>query len=165
VKACPEYDVRLSLHAAGALAPAEAEAVSAHLAACSACREEAFADAAVLAAVRLPPVTAAEREALRELPARTVGAFRALERGRVRTRRALVGGFAAVAAALLAVVLTTSTPTSTPTATATPTWQTPDLDGLWDDTDVLALDAAAADDADALTATDVTLAAWDDAGF
>jgi hypothetical protein len=150
---------------------------------------------------------------MHELPARTVGAFRALESGRararVRNRRFLVTGFAAAAAALIAVTMTgsppeptsnptaaatatptataTATPTATATATATPIptakpapsprrWKTPDLDTLWDDTSAIALESAAARTRyapadgstygdDDLQATEVALAAWDDAGL
>jgi predicted anti-sigma-YlaC factor YlaD len=207
VKACAEYHLGLSLHAAGALEPAEAAEVEAHLAACPACRAEAEADAGVLAAVRLPPVSEAERAAMRDVAALTVGEYRAAERerarARVRTRRAVIGGLAVAAAGLVAIAVpgllkgASPTSTSTPTATATPTptststptatatatakpaprlWRTPDLDTLWDDTTVVALESSAArttyaadgyaaDGADDLVATDVVLAAWDDAGL
>jgi len=189
VKACPEYDLLLPLRASGALAADEAARVEAHLAACAGCRAEAEADAALLQAVRLTAVSPAEREVMVELPARTVGAFRAMERSRVRARRGVVVTFAAAAAVLLAVAVpgvmrwgsdptptptttttatTTATTTSTSTSTATPTWASPDIDALWDDTDVLAVQPAsyaAADDDDELALTDAALAAWDDAGL
>lgn len=153
---CNELDLLLSLRAAGALEPAEAATVDAHLAGCARCRAEADALARVLDLARLPPPSEAERRAAADLPARTVAALRR-DRGRqVDLRRsrwfqvtAAVAVAAAVLLAFLAPALLGRSPSLPPgdagagVPVAAQSWEAPDLDTLWEETEVLDLDGAA----------------------
>jgi anti-sigma factor RsiW len=167
VTACKDFDLLLTLHATGALAPPEASRLEAHLAGCAACRAEAARDAEVLALAKLPPPSEAERRAVadRDLPRRAASALHRADRRRTGWKRAAAG--IAIAAAVLFAVLSPGMlrrpspsqlqPVQLP-ATAL-AWQEPDLDTLWDDSAVLDVGAAAsASDGDA---TDLTLAALD----
>ena len=91
--ACKDFDLLISLRAAGALEPAEATRLDAHLESCAACRAEADADAEVLGLAKLPPLTEAERRAANGLARdvvaelhRTRGPPRRLEARRRRLR-------------------------------------------------------------------------------
>jgi anti-sigma factor RsiW len=168
VTACKDFDLLLTLHATGALEPAEASRLEAHLAGCAACRAEAARDAEVLALAKLPPPSDAERRAVadRELPRRAASALHRADHRRAGWKRAAVG--IAIAAAALFAVLSPGVlrrpsqvpavpPTQVPAAALA--WQEPDLDTLWSDSAVLDFGAAASGaDGDA---TDLTLAALD----
>ncbi len=143
--ACKDFNLLISLRAAGALEPAEATRLDAHLESCAACRAEADADAEVLGLAKLPPLTEAERRAANGLARDVVAELHRSEGRRVAWKRA-AGGFVAAAALLVAVVTPgllgkkASPPpsmTETTVATASATWQEPDLDTLWSDSGVL----------------------------
>jgi anti-sigma factor RsiW len=155
---CKDLELLVSLRAAGALDAAEAARLDAHLETCAACRAEAAADAEALALAALPPPSDEERRALADLPARTLGALRAAERRRGLGTR-IVAGLAAAAAAV-ALVLAPAVLHKEPAApapeadaeTVVAAWDGPDLDALWEDAQVLDLEASAlpgGDDADA----------------
>ena len=151
--ACKDFDLLLSLRAAGALEPAEAARVEAHLQGCAACRAEADADAAVLRLATLPPPSDAERRATASLARDTLAELHRRE-GRTASWKRAGAAFAAAAALLVAVLspvmLGRSGPSSpagaggaTSGATASAAaWQEPDLDSLWSDTGVLDLSGA-----------------------
>jgi anti-sigma factor RsiW len=147
VTACKDFELLLTLHATGALEPAEAARVEAHLASCAACRAEAAADRDVLAAAALPPPTDAERRAVAGVPARALAALHRSDRRRAGWKRLAVA--AAVAAALLAgvlapAVLRRSADVRAPAGATAAAWQLPDLDSVWEDTDILDLEGATA---------------------
>jgi hypothetical protein len=102
VKPCPEFDVLLTEDAAGALPPAEAARVGAHLVECPACRAERDALAAALGGAALPPVSELERRAMADLPASALAALRRTERRRVVGNRVILAAIGACAALLLA---------------------------------------------------------------
>lgn len=165
---CHELDLELSLRATGALEPGESARVEAHLAGCPACRAEAAQVEELLGLARLPPPSAQERRLLLDLPRHAVAAARAgqekvlrLPRG-VRTGRRIATGVV-VAAALIALAVAPalvrrrSPPSAPPAAAAAESWQEPDLDRLWQATDVLSLESTAASGA----ADEAVLAALD----
>jgi anti-sigma factor RsiW len=149
VKDCRALEVLLSLRAAGALDPAETARVEAHLASCPACRAEAAAAAEALSLARLPPPSAAERGAVRDLPARTLAALRRADRRRGIARRALAalagaGVAAALAVAVIAPAVLRKAPVvPAPAAVEEAAWEEPDLDALWDDARVVDLETSA----------------------
>jgi predicted anti-sigma-YlaC factor YlaD len=150
VKTCEDFEVLVSLRAAGALDPADAARLDAHLEGCASCRAEAAAAAEALALAALPPLSEAERRALRDLPARTLDALHRSERRGRLGRRVLAG--VAVAAAAAALVLAPAALRDSPAVPATEvaaaTWEEPDLDALWDDAELVDLEASAADGGD-----------------
>ena len=97
---CQMLGALLSERRRGELPLEQAQALEAHLAGCARCREEALGLEAVLAAVELPPVGAAELEVLRS---RRLG-----EAPRVGPRRARWQVPAVLVAAAAAAVLTVS---------------------------------------------------------
>jgi anti-sigma factor RsiW len=103
MKACQDQEELLTLHAAGALEPEDEARLSAHLASCEACRNEAESTARVLAEVALPPPSSALREQMEALPERALGAWRR-EQVRKAFRARTVGALLAAAAAVLVVV-------------------------------------------------------------
>ncbi len=139
--ACRDFEVLLSLRAAGALEGDEAARVEAHLAGCAACRAEADADAEVLALAKLPPPSAAERRAFEDLPATALRAWRRADRSRGLGKRIAAG--IAIAAAAAAVVLAPAILHKAPTApdgatqvaslTGQSAWEAPDPDTLWEE--------------------------------
>ena len=148
--ACKDFDLLLSLRATGALEPAEAARVEAHLQGCTACRAEAEADADVLRLAALPPPSDAERRATASLARDTLAELHRRE-GRTASWKRVVAAFAAAAAVLVAVLAPAmlgrqgvypppgaGSATAGATASAT-SWQEPDLDTLWSDTGVLDL--------------------------
>jgi anti-sigma factor RsiW len=165
VTACKDFDLLLTLHATGALDPAEAARVEAHLAGCASCQAVAAADADVLAQAKLPPPTDAERRALADGPRRALAELHRKDRRRAGVKR-IAAGFAAVAATVLAIVAPAflgrgpDVPLD-PVAVAEPSWEEPDLDRLWDDAALVDLDAAVASAAEADAGTDAALAALD----
>jgi hypothetical protein len=94
--------VLLTEDAAGALPPAEAARVGAHLVECPACRAERDALAAALGGAALPPVSELERRAMADLPASALAALRRTERRRVVGNRVILAAIGACAALLLA---------------------------------------------------------------
>lgn len=158
---CRDFEVPLSLRAARALDPAEAERLEAHLAGCAACREEAAIADELVRLARLPPPSEEERVALAHLPARTLGALQRREARRGAGKRLLVGAAVAAAAALavLAPAILRQAPRPVPPAqgTVAAAWQEPDLDALWDDATLLV--ETAADQGG--TGTEAALAALD----
>lgn len=103
MSACQDYEELLTLHAAGALEPAEEALVRAHLESCAACRSEAQATASLLGQVALPALSSAEKEKLETLPKRVTGAWRK-EQVRKALRTRTVGALMATAAVLLLMV-------------------------------------------------------------
>lgn len=102
--ACPDYDERLTLHAAGALETDEEARVRAHLEACAGCRAEAASSAALLGQLT-PPVPSAREEALVEaLPRRTLAMWRR-EQVRKAARMQWVGALLAAAAVVMLVLV------------------------------------------------------------
>lgn len=162
---CKDFEPLLSLRAAGALAPAEAAPLEAHLAGCAACRAEAAACAEVLSLAKLPPPTEDERRATAGLAA---GALAVLHRREGRTTSwkrtaAAVLAAAALLVAVLAPALLGKKPAAPPyglgggpSATAA-VWEEPDLDALWSDAEVLELDGATASGSDASDAAVASL--------
>jgi anti-sigma factor RsiW len=141
VTPCREYDALLSLRAAEALDPEEAARLEAHLPGCAACRAGLEAYAGALALARLPPVSDAERAAAAALAASVIA-----EDGR-RARRRRIGGrllvsLSAVAAAAAVAFLPSwsriaRAPAEQTTLVAAAGWQEPDLDEIWETTEVL----------------------------
>jgi anti-sigma factor RsiW len=158
--ACDELQVLISLRAAGALEPAEEATVASHLAGCAPCRAEAERDAAILDLARLPPASDREVRLVAGVPARALPALHRVERRRGIAKR-IVTVLAAVAAAtamVVAPVLLRKPAPELVADVAAATWEEPDLDGLWGDTEVLELEPAAASGADE---TDAAYAALD----
>lgn len=165
--ACADLQVLLSLRAAGALEPAEEAIVERHLAGCPACSVEAARDAEVLGLARLPPVTEHERRAVADVPAALISSVRRSGARRFAWRRAaaVAGAIAAAAAIVAAPALLRPRPPEAPAkaAAAAATWQTPDLDQLWSDTEVLELEPiASVDGASGEGAPDAAVAALDE---
>jgi anti-sigma factor RsiW len=156
--ACDELQVLISLRAAGALEPAEEATVASHLAGCAPCRAEAERDAAILDLARLPPASDREVRLVAGVPARALPALHGAERRRGIAKR-IVTVLAAVAAATAMVVapVLLRKPAPEVVADVAETWQEPDLDGLWGDTEVLELEPAAASGADETDAADAAL--------
>lgn len=101
--ACPEYEVLLDVHATGGLEPDEAARVDAHVTTCAGCREALASTVQVLGLAQLPPLTAAEKAEVEELPRRTLAAWRRDAQHHVLRRRTL--GSLAAAAAVVALML------------------------------------------------------------
>lgn len=140
---CRDYEVLISLRAADALDARERARVEGHLAGCEACRAAADHTAAALSLARLPPASDAERRVFRELPVRTLAALRVSGDRRSLWREVAV--VTAVAAAALLVVLAPALlrrEAGAPFADEV-TWEVPDLDAIWDDTEVLDLEGSA----------------------
>jgi anti-sigma factor RsiW len=162
VTACKDFDLLLPLHAVGALEPDEASRVEGHLAQCAACRAHAAADAAALTLAKLAPPSDAERRALADVPRRALAELHRADSRRARWKRSLAG--IAVAAAALLAVLSPAVlrhPAQLPpdatavSAEAEAVWEEPDLDTLWEDAGLVAVEAGAAasfDEADAAVA-------------
>ncbi|ACG75123.1 conserved hypothetical protein [Anaeromyxobacter sp. K] len=166
--ACRDQALAVSLHAAGALEGAEAAALERHLSACAACRAEAARAAALLSAARLPPPGEAELRALDGLAESTSAAL-AARRPAARTLRALgtgrrlAVGLLAIAAVAALVIVPVAVRQRLPGRAAAPAevaeaerWQEPDLDTLWQDTEVLSLEETASSDQES-----AALAAYD----
>ncbi|HSN92379.1 MAG TPA: zf-HC2 domain-containing protein [Anaeromyxobacteraceae bacterium] len=138
---CREWDALLPLHAEGVLDPAEAARLDAHLSGCAGCRAGLEAYAGALSLARLPPLSEAERAAASGLAGSVLAAHGRSERRRRFARRGLLGlsAAAAVAAAAVAPSLLRPSPAppSDPTLVADAGWQEPDLDEIWDATDVI----------------------------
>jgi len=103
---CPEFETLLLDRAAGSFAAAAAARLEAHLAGCEACRAEAAALQAALAAASLPPPSEAEQRALDRAQVATLRHWRGAEGSR-RNRSLLQGfsaGFAVAAAAAVLVI-------------------------------------------------------------
>jgi len=150
--ACKDLEVLLSLRAAGALEPAEAAHVEAHLQGCAACRAEAAASEDVLRLAKLPPPSDAERRATATL---AKDALAELRRGEARAASwkrgtAAFAAAAAVALFVLAPAMLARKPVLPQVATTAGAqarddgWQSPDLDTLWSDADVLDVSNASA---------------------
>jgi anti-sigma factor RsiW len=103
MSACPDHEELLTLHATGALEPADEARLRAHLASCEACRREAESTARLLAEVALPPPSAAMRERMEAVPQRALGAWRR-EQVRKAFRARTVSAMLATAAVVLFVV-------------------------------------------------------------
>ena len=103
MSACPDQEELLTLHAAGALEPADEARLRAHLDSCEGCRREAESTSRLLAEVALPPPSTAMRERMETLPQRALGAWRR-EQVRKAFRARTVGAMLATAAAVLFVV-------------------------------------------------------------
>jgi anti-sigma factor RsiW len=154
--ACNDFDALLSLHAAGALEPADAARVEAHLAACARCRAEAARDAEALSLARLAPPSDAERRALADVPRRTLADLERWDPRQPSWKRfaaiSAVSAAAVVAAVVVALVAPAGfrqaptvipVPPSAVVVETTPAWEAPDLDTLWEDAGLLDVDATA----------------------
>lgn len=149
---CRDFEVLISLRAVDALDAKEKARVEGHLAQCESCQAAADHTAAAISLARLPPLSDAERRTFRDLPVRTLAALRIA--GDRRSLWKEVAIVTAVAAAALFVVLAPALirRQEPPLVVDELTWQVPDLDGIWEDTEVLDLDASApagGEDADA----------------
>jgi predicted anti-sigma-YlaC factor YlaD len=147
VSACQDLDLLLPLHASGALEPADAARVEAHLSECAACRLELEGDREVLSLAKLPPVTAAERRAITMAPRRALAEFTRADGRRARWAR-VSAGIAVAAAAVVAIltpVLLRRTP-EVPVVAAE--WEAPDPDAVWEWTEALELDGGTSPSAD-----------------
>jgi anti-sigma factor RsiW len=114
MKPCPDYEVLLTLHASGALEPAEQAQVQAHLATCAGCQHEARQLTGVLGQVALPPPTALEESRQEALPRQVVGRWRREQvKQAVRLRNG--GALLALAAAVM-LVLTVTLPGQAPSS-------------------------------------------------
>ena len=177
MNACRDLEILLSLRASGApdaLDAADAARLDAHLETCAACRAELEASATALSLASLPPPSDAERRALRDLPALTLASLRRRDRRRGVARRALVAvaGIAVAAGLAMAIVApalfkkgegvpVTFAPSEETESGEGTAWQ-PDLDTLWADAQVVALDAGSASaQSDGDSSTDAALAALD----
>jgi anti-sigma factor RsiW len=155
VNPCPEFDLAISLRSAGALEPDEARRLEAHLATCAACRAEAARADEVALLAKLPPVDDLERRAVRDLSTRTVEALHASERRAGLGKRVVAGVLAAAAAAVVVLapaVLHKGPAAPAPSAVeaangAEATWESPDLDVLWEDAQVVDFDSTSAESA------------------
>lgn len=165
---CQDFELAISLRSTGALDRAEADALDLHLAGCEACRAEAARASEVLALAKLPPVDERERRALRDLPGRALDALHASERRRGLGKRVTVGVLAAAAA--VALVLAPAVLHKSPTAPTAEelaamteaAWEAPDLDDLWEDAQLVDLDASAlASSDDGTGGSDAALDAMD----
>ncbi|XXF76085.1 zf-HC2 domain-containing protein [Myxococcaceae bacterium GXIMD 01537] len=103
MEACPEYEERLTLHAADALEAEEEARVLAHLETCAGCRAEAASTARLLGRLAPPPLTLREQAVVATLPRRTQAAWRR-EWVRKAARMQWTGALMA-AAAVVALVL------------------------------------------------------------
>jgi anti-sigma factor RsiW len=169
VTACRDFEVLLSLRAAGALEPEEARRVEEHLALCPACRAEADALAGTLSLAKLPPPTSAEQLAVRDLAATTLRAFRRSHPGNGLGKRIAAGIAIAAAAALVVLapaVLRKAPPRIAPAAgpqiaavSEQAAWEAPDPDTLWEDAGLFEEESPTASSGG--DATDAVLAALD----
>ncbi|SEK49183.1 Putative zinc-finger [Stigmatella aurantiaca] len=115
MKPCPDYEVLLTLHASGALEPAEQAQVHAHLATCAGCQHEARQLTGVLGQVALPPPTPLEEARQEALPRQVVSRWRREQvKQAVRLRNG--GALLALAAAVM-LVLTVTLPGEDPSRT------------------------------------------------
>lgn len=105
---CSGFEPLLLDRAAGSLDAASAARLEAHLAGCEACRAEAAAVEAALAAARLPPPSEAERRALALAQAATLRHWRGAEGS--RRNRSLLQGFSAGLAVAAAVAVLVAAP-------------------------------------------------------
>ena len=148
---CQELAPLLSLRATGALAPDEAARVEAHLHACAACRAEAAAEEDALNLAKLPPPSELERRATATLASDALARLRRTDARAAAWKR---GGAAfAAAAALLLVVMAPAVLRKGPSSVVSgeggeravaASWEAPDLDTLWSDSDVLDVSGASA---------------------
>ncbi len=131
--ACRDFEVLLSVRAAGALEPGEPERIESHLARCQACSAEAQQLAEAVGLARLAPPAEAELRAMDGLQARALASWSRSQRSRGLRRRLAVG--LAVAAAAAAMVLAPGVLRHEPRLTGgTPVaaaWQEPDVDEIW----------------------------------
>lgn len=170
MNACRDFDLLLSLRAAGALGPVEAARVEAHLAVCPACRAEAAARAEALFLAKLPSISAAEQSTFRDLPERTLRALRHADRSRGLGKRIVAGMAIAAAAAavvLAPAILRKATPGVAPQEAVSPVvsrpvragWEAPDPDMLWEEAALFEDDSSTATSGG--DASDAVLAALD----
>jgi predicted anti-sigma-YlaC factor YlaD len=142
VTPCRDYDVLLSLRAAGALDGDEAARLDAHLPGCAACRAGLDGYAGALALARLPAVSETERAAASGLAVAVVAESARRVRRRHRLGGLLFTGLSA-AAVIAAVVVGPSLlrgpapPAEDPALLADAGWQEPDLDEIWETTNVI----------------------------
>jgi hypothetical protein len=154
---CAEHEIAIDLHAAGALGVDEAALLEGHVQGCAACRAVLAASLRALGLARLPPVSDPERRALTALPASLLAALRRREKRRALSVRVAV--LAAVAAALVLAfaspVLLRKSPGQLALAeerayqallqqrlreAQRAGWREPDLDALWEASDVFDLE-------------------------
>jgi anti-sigma factor RsiW len=119
MSACQDYEELLTLHATGALEPAEEARVRSHLETCAACRAEAESTASLLGQVALAPLSASEKEKLDSLPQRVTGAWRR-EQVRKALRTRTVGALMATAAVLMLMLAPSILRHEGPSATKSP---------------------------------------------
>jgi hypothetical protein len=141
VKTCRENEALLSLRAADALDTSETARLDAHLAGCAGCRAGLEAYAAALSLARLPPVSDAERSVASGLAGPVLAEHDRRSRRRRMGGRLLVSLSAVAAVAAVAFVptwlRTARAPVEQATVVAEAGWQEPDLDEIWDTTDVI----------------------------
>ena len=140
---CQDLAPLLSARASGALEPAEAERLDAHLAACPGCRLELESLEDVLGLARQAPPSEAEEASLRDLEDRLRSSWERSERRRTARWRvaAVVGAVAAAATLVLAPGLVRH-PAPVAVATSQDGWQAPDPDEIWSEANGLSSDGA-----------------------
>ena len=138
---CRDFDALLALRAADALDPADTASLDQHLAGCAGCRAGLDAYAGALSLAKLPPVSDAERAVSSGLASAVLAEQGRRERRHKMGGRLLVALSAAAAVAALTVgpslLRTAPAPASDATLVADAGWQEPDLDEIWDTTDVI----------------------------
>jgi anti-sigma factor RsiW len=149
VTPCAAWLPLLTDRAAGALDPAAATRLAAHLTGCAACRAEGEALDTVLAMAALPPPSETERAALNGLAESVRLEQRRAEQQRRSPVRYLAGllAVAAAAAFLVAPAFTRRAPTLTAADVAiaeTSNWVAPDANELWTASDLAADDGTTA---------------------
>jgi anti-sigma factor RsiW len=140
---CTDFEALVEARIAGELDAAGAARLGAHLAACETCRTEVEETERALSLAALPPPADAERAALRGLAANALAAYAGRSR---RPVRAWAVGIAAIAAAAMAVVAPAVfrraplSPAAHETAVVARNeagWQEPDVDELWEVTELI----------------------------
>lgn len=130
---CASFESLIAERAAGAIGPADAAMLDAHLAACDHCRAELAAYERALGLAKLPPPTDAERAALSHLPTRVRAD---LDRAPIGKFLGRILGLAAVAATIVVViankvVLPGAQRRQVEAAAVAAKWEVPDPDALF----------------------------------
>lgn len=165
MSACREFEVMVSLRAAGATEGEDARLLDVHLTRCDRCRREALAIGAALRLAKVPSPSQVERRTAADLAERTLAAWeRGRERRSVARRIAFTAAISAAFVLALVVPISLLQPEPSPEVAAadvvalggdvvtprvpavapgsTDGWQVPDLDVLWADAAVVSAELA-----------------------